>query len=212
QIESDGNFIPGVSEELTVKTVDEDGNLTPASVFGTAHISFVEGTGDIKTPELKAKDFVNGSAKIHIVASGGERIQIKVQEGVVIGESEHLRAEAGKVFADVDVNDTYAQAIEYLKENNIINGYPDGTFQPGKNVSRGEMAKILIEGLDIALVPGKSSLSDVPENQWFSPYVTTAEKRNIVDGYPDGTFRPALNINMAEFFKVLLEADEAPVP
>ena len=34
------------------------------------------------------------------------------------------------------------------------------------------------------------TFSDVTEGQWFAGYVFTAAAQGLVDGYPDGTFRP----------------------
>jgi len=40
-------------------------------------------------------------------------------------------------FSDVSSSTTYyGQAITYLKDNNIVQGYADGTFGPDKNINR----------------------------------------------------------------------------
>ena len=39
-------------------------------------------------------------------------------------------------FSDVNANYSWAQdAIATLAEEKVIEGYPDGTFQPGKNIT-----------------------------------------------------------------------------
>ena len=42
------------------------------------------------------------------------------------------------------------------------------------------------------------TFSDVTEGQWFAGYVFTAAAQGLVDGYPDGTFRPDAGITRAE--------------
>ena len=42
-------------------------------------------------------------------------------------------------------------------------------------------------------------------------YVKTAELNKIVEGYPDGLFRPADQINFAEALKVILETMDADI-
>ncbi len=44
---------------------------------------------------------------------------------------------------------------------------------------------------------------DVNEHDWFWPYICSAKAQSIIDGYPDGTFRPAHWINFAEVSKII---------
>ena len=37
-------------------------------------------------------------------------------------------------FSDVSENHPYLEAINYAKENNIVNGYDDGTFRPDNHL------------------------------------------------------------------------------
>lgn len=46
-------------------------------------------------------------------------------------------------FKDIQPGQWSYQAIINMNKNKIINGYTDGTFQPKKNVSRAEMAKLM---------------------------------------------------------------------
>ena len=106
-------------------------------------------------------------------------------------------------FSDVSHSEN-EPAIEALEEAGIIEGYSDGTFQPTKSINRAEFVKVLME----AKYPGESEGShcfpDVSAD-WYAKYVCTAHDLNIVDGYSDGTFKPANPINLAEALKVLLE-------
>lgn len=46
-------------------------------------------------------------------------------------------------FKDVPAGSWYEQPVNDLQKNGIIQGFPDGTYQPTKNVNRAEMAKML---------------------------------------------------------------------
>lgn len=48
-----------------------------------------------------------------------------------------------KEFTDVAKEAWYAEAVEKVTFNNMMNGYPDGTFKPEKPVTRAELAVIL---------------------------------------------------------------------
>ena len=58
-----------------------------------------------------------------------------------------------------------------------------------------------------ALKPaGKPSFKDVLAREWYAGYVAEAERRGLAKGYPDGTFRPSLPINRAEFATLVVRA------
>jgi len=82
--------------------------------------------------------------------------------------------------------------IEFLASRNIVDGYTSGLFVPNGKVTRAEFLKMLAESVDgIDLKATYSSgFSDVPSREWYAAYVNWATGLGIVQGYPDGTFRP----------------------
>lgn len=115
----------------------------------------------------------------------------------------------GEIFTDVTAATKNATAISFLKSEGIVNGYDDGTFKPANNLNRAELLKILVEGVGFSPDPGvyKNCFPDVKE-EWFAKYVCFAKEQGWVEGYPDGKFKPALNINKVEAVKMLLETFE----
>jgi len=108
-------------------------------------------------------------------------------------------------FADVPENSEHYAAVEYLKSKGVISGYPDGTFQPDKNVNRAETLKILLLGTSTSLESTQSiTFPDVQSDDWFYTYVRKAYELKIIEGYPDGKFKPENTINLAESLKVIL--------
>ena len=109
------------------------------------------------------------------------------------------------IFPDVPGSHPHAEAIDFLSEENILGGYPDGTFRPEQLVNRAEALKILLlaGGIDVSGVT-QSNFSDVPSSAWFAPFVSVARSHGITDGYPDGLFRPEQTVNLVEALKMLL--------
>ena len=64
--------------------------------------------------------------------------------------------------------------------------------------------KIIIGAADIT-PSGQNCFSDIGA-EWFAPFVCAGMANGIVGGYPDGTFRPEQNINVAEALKITLKA------
>ena len=114
-----------------------------------------------------------------------------------------------------DVSSTYknSNAIDYLQEAGVINGYSDGTFKPENSVNRAELLKILIEGKGINTDESKhkNCFSDVTE-EWFAKYICYAKEQGWVSGYADGTFKPAQTVNKVEVIKMLVNSQGYEIP
>ncbi|PIR54068.1 hypothetical protein COU75_02725 [Candidatus Peregrinibacteria bacterium CG10_big_fil_rev_8_21_14_0_10_42_8] len=98
-------------------------------------------------------------------------------------------------------------AIEYLNEKGVIGGYPDGAFRPLNTVNRAELLKILVGGKGVSptLEDYNNCFPDVT-SEWFAPFVCYAKEQGWVDGYPDGTFRPANTVNTVESIKMVVNS------
>ena len=83
----------------------------------------------------------------------------------------------------------------------FISGYSDGTFKPENNMTRAEVAKIVSKAY--GKKSKKAEFKDVPGGHWASEYIGALQDENIIQGYPDGTFRPENNITRAEYSKII---------
>ena len=102
-----------------------------------------------------------------------------------------------------DVPAWVEDAVRWAKANNIMTGYPDGTFRPNQPITRGQTVRAVfrVEGQ-----PGGSPhpFSDVPG--WLTDAVNWAAHDPdgggpavpVMTGYPDNTFRDTLNITRAQ--------------
>jgi len=99
------------------------------------------------------------------------------------------------------------EAVEYLSDEGIIQGYPDGTFQPDNTINRAEALKIIFESRGIAVENAvHSGFPDVPTGEWYAKHITQAKKLGIIQGYPDGYYRPGQEVNKVEFIKIAMLA------
>lgn len=109
-------------------------------------------------------------------------------------------------FSDVPKGGEYYDAIGYLKTEGIIEGYADGTFKPFNTINRAEFTKILVGSMKKGQATGSNCFPDV-KSEWFAPYVCTAKNLELIGGYPDGSFKPAQNINFVEAAKIIVNAE-----
>ncbi|MEZ4087511.1 MAG: S-layer homology domain-containing protein [Candidatus Gracilibacteria bacterium] len=65
--------------------------------------------------------------------------------------------------------------------------------------------------ITLSSVPAHAqSFSDLPSNSSYSTAINYLADANIINGYPDGTFKPNQQVNRAEFLKLVLESSEIP--
>ncbi len=86
-------------------------------------------------------------------------------------------------------------------------GYPDGTVRPNGSITRAEATtiffRLLTEESRSQFWATENRYSDVRAGQWYNNAVSTMTSAGIVNGYPDGTFRPNAPITRAEMAKII---------
>lgn len=107
-------------------------------------------------------------------------------------------------FSDIPLNMWYENYVAYAQQNNLIEGYKDGSFRPNSPISRAEAAKITasILGLNLETAPD-ANYSDVPSDNWATPYINALTQNGALSGDGNGHFRPGDNITRAEAAKVI---------
>lgn len=116
-------------------------------------------------------------------------------------------AQEAPVFTDVSSDHPHFQAISYLHQHHIVEGYPDHSFQPEKKVNRAEALKIILLGSEIFVpdIHKQEIFPDVLADSWYAKYVLKGKNLNIVRGDDQsGFFRPGDTVNLAEALKMLL--------
>lgn len=115
------------------------------------------------------------------------------------------------------VNGTFRITAGELTLNNkdhmrYMQGYPDGTFMPEKNMTRAEVAVMFCRLLNNSMSidsDAQSPFSDVKEGDWYYEEVCFMAENGILKGYPDGTFGPWEPITRAEFATICTRFDVA---
>lgn len=97
-----------------------------------------------------------------------------------------------------------------------ISGYPDGTFRPGSEATRAEVASMIS-----TLLKDRSGDNAAPEftditGHWGEKQILAVSSLGIMKGYPDGSFRPDAPITRAEIAAIASSlfdsAESGPVP
>ncbi len=102
-----------------------------------------------------------------------------------------------KEFSDVVYGEWYSDAIAFCIDYGVVSGYSDGTIRPDEPITRAELSVILAK-LIIADSNHESGLSDLDET-WARDSINKLHEHGIVNGYPDGTFKPNQTTIRSEF-------------
>lgn len=101
-------------------------------------------------------------------------------------------------YTDVNSGHFASGYIEKASEEQIITGYPSGSFKPNASIIRGDVAVMLQRAYHYTSST-KAGFSDVANDKYYADPIYALLDNQISEGYPDKTFKPLNNITRAEF-------------
>lgn len=114
--------------------------------------------------------------------------------------------QAASTFTDVPSSHWAYKSINNIASKGIISGYPDGTFRPDNYLKREEAAKMIVIAAGIPYKGKVASFSDVSKTRWSTSVIAAAKDAGIINGYPDGTFKPDKLVSRAEVSAMVTKA------
>lgn len=132
------------------------------------------------------------------------KVKVKVTFKAENDEPAKPEQPSGMPFVDVVKGAWYYPAVEYVYNNNLMNGTNGGmTFEPNVDLNRAMMAAVLynMEGQPAC---NKSGLfSDVADGRWYTNAINWAASNNIVSGMPDGSYAPNQALTREQMASIL---------
>lgn len=93
-----------------------------------------------------------------------------------------------------------------------IQGYPDNTVRPEGLVTREEVAAVFYRLLDpvyrISITTENECFTDVSADRWSIKHIAALTNGKIIEGYPDGSFKPGSPITRAELAAIASRFDK----
>lgn len=186
-----------VRENMTIKYI---------AVLGAKKSDVQTASYTVKKASIKLKD--NSSEIKYIEVSAGEKI--KPDEAMTryeilsaldkLFDIEDVNIQSG--FADVAFE--YQEIVSRFAGARLIEGYPDNSFRGDVGITRAEFVKILCDMLK-PVQDGTKHFSDI-SGHWAEEYINRFYQLNLIEGYPDGTFKPDNTITKAEVITILNRA------
>ena len=208
----------------TYKVVGADAGKTLKNTVIAKADNLPEEKGDTAETKIKKNDPVKpvGPSKPQLNKADHYAYIVGYPDGLVHPEKNITRAEVATIFFrmlldesredfwaqenwffDVMPTDWFNNAVSTLANANLITGYPDGNYRPNANITRAEFATIAIRFFleeDVEIT--ENNLSDV-KGHWAEANIDLAYALNLINGYPDGTFRPDQQITRAEAMTIV---------
>ena len=119
--------------------------------------------------------------------------------------SGYAKQNSGSDFVDVPINIWYREGLNYVVKEGLMNGIGHRRFAPDGTLTRAQLATVLYR---LAGSPGvigaRNPFSDIKnKTTWYTNAVLWANQQRIMQGYPDGTFRPDEAVTREQLVTVL---------
>ena len=128
-------------------------------------------------------------------------------------DEEKAESDMALNFTDLSADDWAYGSILNLVKKGIVSGDTIGTIRPDGNVTREEVAKMMVVARkfsvaeDVTIEAADSdSVSD-----WAKGYFKTAMERGIITGYTDGSVRGTGEVNRAEMATIIVRSINASI-
>ncbi len=120
--------------------------------------------------------------------------------------------ENSKSFVDIQTHWAKTE-IEHLASRLIIQGKTESDFLPDESVTRAQFTVLLARMLNVQTAELKGAFKDVTAQQsWSAAYIEASHQMGIINGFPDGTFRPGQNITRQEMVAMIVRAMKVDRP
>ena len=182
---------------ITVQDAD-DRTLYTATALGSMS-SVIFSSSDIKEGETYTV-LVDGTS----VGTAAAKLGTTSNSGSFAPDENRNGAQQGSVsgFGDVPQNSWFADAVEYVSENKLMNGTSTTSFSPNGNMSRAMLATVLYRMSGETAEAG-SSFRDVPSSAYYAAAVSWASSKGIVNGTGADVFSPNASITREQLAAML---------
>lgn len=113
-------------------------------------------------------------------------------------------------FSDVAADVWYAEAVVYSRDNGVMGGTTDTTFEPNTSMSRAMLATVLYRIAESPAVSGTDSFTDTDDNAWYSNAVHWASQQNIIGGYGNDLFGTNDSVSREQIATILWRYEGSP--
>ncbi len=107
---------------------------------------------------------------------------------------------SGQRYPDVPNSYWASKDINRLTDQCVVTGYPDDMFKPNRNISRAELASMVVNGYNLENTPlsSEGNFKDVPKSHWAYESINKSVTTDMMDGMSDNKFHPESSVSRGE--------------
>jgi len=144
-----------------------------------------------------------------------DQMAVFIARALLGGEANVPAGPSTATFPDVPTGFWAFKHVEYAVAQGIVQGYPDGTYQPGLDLDRAQMAVFLARALcggegNVPIPSPVSSFWDVSPDFWAYKHIEYIRAAGIASGYPDRSFQPTWDVTRDQMAVFITRAFNLP--
>nr|WP_255437451.1 S8 family serine peptidase [Thalassobacillus sp. CUG 92003] len=109
-------------------------------------------------------------------------------------------------FSDIKPKAWYYPHVRDLYNQDIVNGFANGTYKPLGDITREQVVTMIGRALGLDGEKRDTPFPDVDEDAFSSGYITSAVEAGIIEGHPDGSFGPKQKIKRQDVAVIIHRA------
>ena len=124
--------------------------------------------------------------------------------GTAAGAAAESNTDTG--FSDVDAGSWYADAVAYVRDNGLMSGTSDTTFEPDSTMTRAMLVTTLYRAAGSPPLGSENlgyPFADVPGDTWYADGVYWARQNGVVNGFTEEEFGPDAPVSREQIAAIL---------
>ncbi len=133
--------------------------------------------------DLNEQNIVNGDAKTGNARLDNEISRAEVMKIMTIARQDSMKqGECAELtrFPDVNTGAWYHHFVQNMEQQDIVHGYGDGLYRPGKNIIKAEIYKILALSFGYITYDEANQIAVERGVEWYVPYIEALGKNIAV--------------------------------
>jgi hypothetical protein len=139
-------------------------------------------------------------------SSGGISVSPKLIQATTPAQEQSKEQKAK--FTDVDKSFWGFDAVNFLSEKGVINGFEDGSFKPNEKITREQFAKIIAVAFSLKANSEISNFSDISVDSWSYSYVSAVFGSGTMKGITDHYFGANQNVTREQMATIVYRASK----
>lgn len=128
---------------------------------------------DLAEQQIISGDSNTGFARLDHPITRGETVKIMTiarQDTIKLGTCAELTR-----FPDVNTAAWYHNFVQNMEYQDIVHGYQDGYYKPGRNINKAELYKIMAIGFNFITVQEAHEAKIARNIEWYVPYIESLQ-------------------------------------